>query len=1126
MRTPNIKTTRQVLPQIYAYTTPGVAYHEGWVKIGYTEMQSVSERIKQQSQTIAVKCQEKWSGNAVYESSTETFTDKAFHAYLERLGYEREAGTEWFKIDPEEAFCRFIHFRMSRGIYDQSSATTPYTLRESQEMAVQQTMKSFREYPGREFLWNAKPRFGKTLAVYDLCMRMGLQKVLVVTNRPAIADSWYSDYLKFVGRDRYCFVSRVPSLHNRLDRCMSRKEFVAQASQPGAVKSFIEFVSLQDLKGSIHFGGSYDKLEEVAEIKWDLLVIDEAHEGVDTFKTDVAFDQIQRHQTLHLSGTPFRALASDKFASDAIFNWTYVDECHAREEWDESKGFNPYEEMPRLNMYSYRMGDIVLEEVRDGMEIDGEQEAFAFDLNEFFRVEHGYFVHDEAVDKWLDALTTGERYPFSTPELRREMRHTFWLLDRVDSVRALARKLRAHPAFRDIEIVVAAGDGRTDSDDVIEDESSLERVRKAIEEHPDGTITLSVGQLTTGVTVPEWTGVLILSNLQSPAQYMQAAYRAQNPHFYIKAQNPHFYIKQSADGKKMEYWRKENAYIFDFDPARTLMIYEEMATGLSAETAHGAGDTDKRKEQIGELLNFFPVIGEDEEGQMVALDAEQVMVIPRQIRSKEVVRSGFMSNFLFANISNIYGGAPELLEIINKLTPVKAPTTSNLSDADIKALGVETDAEGNAKPTPLRVEQLQKALFGSKIYSTKSSVDEAVQEAVEQYSKGTEQAGKSREESLIDSIYSILSQKVLQVSDEQAKEAGTRKLSKRNKALASIQIRKEVHSEIRSDCSQASIDKKKLDVEYRKQSEGKTTQVQEQLHKETEDLKKAIDDALLDTIKQKSKSLLEESTRIVAEQHEVQRIEDKKRDTNELVRDHLRGFSRTIPSFLMAYGDETTTLASFDQIVPDEVFEELTSITLDQFRLLRDGGEILNEATGEMEEVKGHFFDEVVFDDSVREFMALRKRLANYFDPKVEADIFNYIPPQRTNQIFTPKRVVKHMVDLLEEENPGCFSDPHKTFADLYMKSGQYITEIVKRLYVGLEEQYPDREERLRHIFAEQVYGLTPTECIYRSCLRYILGFDEEIKIEKHNLRMADSLPAAKEGRMADFLDEIYPQEK
>lgn len=573
--------------------------------------------------------------------------------------------------------------------------------------------------------------------------------------------------------------------------------------------------------------------------------------------------------------------------------------------------------MPKLNMFTYRMSDIVMAKVREGVEIDGDTEAYAFDLNEFFRVDRGKFVHDEAIDKWLDALSRQPRYPFSTPELRHELRHTFWLLNRVDAAKKLAEKLRdmqRHPEFADFEIVVAAGDGKTDNDEVIEDEGALRRVRKAIADHPQGTITLSVGQLTTGVSVREWTGVLILSNMKSPAQYMQAAFRAQTPYLY-----------KGSDG---QFHRKENAYIFDFDPARTLTNYEEMANGLSADTASGGGDADTRKQHVRELLNFFPVIGEDEDGEMMELDAEQVMLIPRKIRFQEVVRSGFMSNFLFANISSIYGCSAGIINIINQFDAVSAPKNGMVDAESVEELSGVVDEDGNTRPNQAMVKEVQAALFGPKIYGDKEAeLGDLIAHSIEKYSEKKEKQGKSAEEQLIDHVSS-------------------------------------------------------------------------------------------------------------------------------------------------------------------------------------------------------HFFDEVVFNDSVKEFMKLRRRLANYFEATSDEDIFNYIPPQKTNQIFTPKKVVRKMVDLLEEENPGCFDDSDKTFADLYMKSGQYITEIVKRLYnsKGMRRAFPNNEERLRHIFKHQVYGLAPTECIYRIALRYILGFDDTIHIaeNEHHLRFADSLPAAKAGEMETFLDSVF----
>ena len=209
----------------------------------------------------------------------------------------------------------------------------------------------------------------------------------------------------------------------------------------------------------------------------------------------------------------------------------------------------------------------------------------------------------------------------------------------------------------------------------------------------------------------------------------------------------------------------------------------------------------------------------------------------------------------------------------------------------------------------------------------------------------------------------------------------------------------------------------------------------------------------------------------------------------------------------MAYGDENTTLASFDKIIPDEIFREVTSISLEQFRYLRD---------------EGNLFDEVVFDDAVQEFLRLREKLADYFDEGHDEDIFDYIPPQRTNQIFTPKETVKHMIDMVERENPGCFDDPDKKFIDPYMKSGLFVAELVKRLYRSpvLKKIFPDKATRLRHIFAQQVYGLAPTEIIYRIANRYILGFG--IEIPRNNLRLANVVPAVVNDEMEKFFDELF----
>lgn len=262
----------------------------------------------------------------------------------------------------------------------------------------------------------------------------------------------------------------------------------------------------------------------------------------------------------------------------------------------------------------------------------------------------------------------------------------------------------------------------------------------------------------------------------------------------------------------------------------------------------------------------------------------------------------------------------------------------------------------------------------------------------------------------------------------------------------------------------------------------------------------------------------------IATSAETHKCNVKKQSIEEDIRAHLRGFSRTIPSFLMAYGTKEICLANFDSIIPDDVFKNVTSISIEEFRFLRDGGSYTNKETGEMEYYEGHLFDEVVFNDSIQEFLNKKRRLANYFNESNDEDIFDYIPPQRTNQIFTPKKVVKEMVDLLEQENPGCFDDDTKTFADLYMKSGLYIAEIVKRLFNSekMKTLYPNENERLNHIFEKQVYGLAPTEIIYRICLSFILGFDEEVSIHKHNIKLCDTLPYAKDGTLDKKLEELF----
>ena len=1109
----SIQTTQRVIPMIYAYTTPEIASHVGWTKIGYTDKQSVEDRVFQQGHTVDVVQKIEWKGSAVFDDgSGETFTDHDFRAYLRKLGVEIKAQTEWCHILPPHAQSRFFEYRGNRGLIhgDEYSRVTPYTLRKEQAKCASDTADYYRANPNSEYLWNCKPRFGKTLTVYDFIQQVKAEKVLIVTNRPAIANSWYQDYEKFLGTEsHYFFVSSVDGIKDK-PLVMSYQTYEndrksrAQRKLLGediTMMGLIDFVSLQDLKGAIEFGGQYNKLEELAKIQWDVLVIDEAHEGIDTYRTDVAFDHISRKFTLHLSGTPFKALANDKFPEKAIFNWTYADEQAAKRDWD-GEDSNPYATLPRLNLFTYQMSEIIRDELSQGVEIQGETEEYAFDLNEFFATNGaGRFVYESSVDRFLDALTTQEKFPFSTPELRNELRHTFWLLNRIDSAKALTRKLEAHPVFSKYKIVAAYGDGRVDEDDPRETEKSYDRVKQAIKEN-DYTITLSVGQLTTGVTIPEWTAVLMLSSLRSPALYMQAAFRAQNPCTFYR-------------GK--EYLRKENAYVFDFDPARTLTIYEQFANDLNAETSDGRGDIDQRKENIRTLLNFFPVLGEDETGEMVELQAETVLSIPRKIRCQEVVRRGFMSDFLFQNVANVFHAPQAVLDIITQFTPVAEPKAK----AEITpqtAEDLSLDENGEVSMSDDIVIGKAQELFGEKIYE---QVPDMLNDAIAQATP-TE---KSTEEQQIERLKEIFHQQAVTPLMETAQQQYGSDIRPSDKKRLERKIEADSDRIINKAHGEFSIQQKKLEQEKKEMlAMAESEEDKRYIEQEIEAQKKAAADALIQTIQNAVPDFVEHAGQEIVRTVETAKKEAEKKTIEDRVKDHLRGFSRTIPSFLMAYGDDSVTLATFDQIIPDKVFQEVTSITLAQFVFLRDGGDYVDEATGETKHFAGHLFDPVVFDDSVKEFLRLRVKLADYFEESSTEDIFDYIPPQKTNQIFTPKWVVKKMVDMLEEENPGCFDMPDKTFADLYMKSGLYIAEIVKRLYQSkeLQKRFPDRHDRLRHIFAKQVYGLAPTEIIYKIATNFILGFDQDVEIKNHNFRLLDALEYAKAGTLEKQLDKVF----
>lgn len=1081
-----IKTGKVVEPKIYAYTTPQVTTNDGWIKIGYTE-RDVETRIREQTHTAAIQTEILWNYLAEYVDGPEkglNFKDHDFHSFLKFHDIERRPKTEWFYFNgtPEKSeglFNKFIHHDVSGY---QPGKSNEYTLRREQDEAVTKTLAYFKSHENSEFLWNAKPRFGKTLSAYDLVKRLGVTNVLVLTNRPAVANSWYDDFDQFIaGNTEYKFVSSTDSLKDRPS--MSREQFIEYLSEHDEAKQ-IAFISLQYLKGSKYFGGEYDKLKWVADLHWDLVIIDEAHEAVNTRKSDFAFSNIHRRWTLHLSGTPFKSIAKGQFSDKQIYNWSYADEQQAKKNWDSTCEIeNPYEALPQLNMFTYQMSKMVLDVINDGVTVDGENYDYAFDLNEFFATnESGEFIHKEAVVAWLDTLTHNEKYPFSTKDLRNELKHTFWILDRVNSAKALKKLLENHPTFENYGIVLAAGFGNAyeSTDEGTENIRSLAAVRKAIAEN-EKTITLSVGQLTTGVTVPEWTGVIMLCNMKSPAQYMQAAFRAQNPYSWTE---------------KGKHYRKERAYVFDFAPERTLIIYDKFANDLSMATANGHGTTDERKENIGELLNFFPVIAEDSSGRMVEIDAAQVMTIPKQIKAQEVVKRGFMSNLLFDNIAGIFRATQTVLDILSEL-PEASQGKVVMGNDDIDIVDVDLDDDDNPIVPDEIVISKQEALFGDKLRSSIKNIENTIR-------------NEDLKPTLEDMLVRVTAPVITPIIQEMQETYGL-------KNRAAQRIEKDIKDAIKTVAEEndkaQNVAIAHKEAEYKEKIEAaKSEEEKLAIETEREEVISAVKVEYKDKFTKDISTTLQELPKQIIKQQEVEALQNRMNSDEEKIRGHLRGFARTIPSFLMAYGDEQLTLDNFDTYVDEDVFHEVTGITLDQFRYLRDGGDGFN----------GHLFDAPTFNEAILEFLRKKAELANYFEDNKE-DIFDYIPPQQTNQIFTPKKVVKRMVDELEKENPSIFADSTKTYIDLYMKSGLYIAELVKRLYnnESMKQQFPDDAVRLKHILENQLYGFAPSTIIYRIATNFIFGPISD-DVSRKNFVQEDTIPYAKEEKIQELIDSYF----
>lgn len=1062
MPSPRIRTFREITPLVYSWTTPDIPKYEGWEKIGYTEQESADTRIAEQASQLSVEKVKLWSRRALFTSEAGgTFTDKDFHVFLRQQGVEREVQpkrTEWhhFASANKTSLEYFNDFaghefpgRQGLGLEE------TYELRKEQQEAVDQAVAAFNSQKS-DVLWNAKPRFGKTLTTYHLMRALDARKVLIVTNRPAIANSWYDEFIRYIGHQTtYQFVSESPSLASRTPMTRAQWRDYSRAHLDHDPR-IVEFLSLQDLKGSQYFGGSHDKLRHIAVFDWDLLVVDEAHEGIDTYKTDVAFDQIKRKWTLHLSGTPFKALASGKFAPDQIFNWTYENEQDACHSWDDPSTENPYKSLPKLNLLTYQLSRMITERLAEGVAV-AEDEAnidYAFDLNEFFATkENGFFEYEIEVVKFLNCMTTNEKYPFSTPELRDEIRHSFWLLNRVASAKALERLLKKHEVFKEYTVILAAGDGRSEDDsDLVGTLRSLDKVHTAIAEAEASggkTITLSVGQLTTGVTVPEWTAVVMLANMTSPAQYMQAAFRAQNPCTFERSG---------------QVFQKQNSYVFDFAPERTLTIFDAFANNLHP---NPSGDQAVRQENIRVLLNFFPVLGEDAEGRMIALDAGQVLTFPQVFKAREVVRRGFLSNLLFANVAGIFRYSEHVKDILDKLPTAKQGKVKAGESFDIPHPPPVTDSDGKVQIDFDAVINPKIAEFGKPVYRIEDipivEPDIPAHVAAAAIAKAVIEQTRAKRDELTE-VYRLSAKQV---------ERDVKGLEQA------------VSDQVQRAYTDYNIASRHLEAELNSAAtEGEAKVIEAKRTDQAEKLKSDI----LVAVERAMESLVPE----VVAREETKKEQRRANETMDDARAHLRGFARTIPMFLMAYGDRDIRLSNFDDYTPDDVFEEITGITETEFRLLRDGQEV-TELDGSITTIPG-MFDEAVFDQAVQEFLDKKSALADYFDDTQTENIFAYIPQQKTSLVFTPQPVVQLMVDELEAQVPGVFADPSKTFADLFSTAGLFLMELVRRLDKGLVEVFPDQRERLRHILTSQIFEMSHNQILHRITVEAVSGGVNERK--------------------------------
>lgn len=706
-----------VTPTIYAYRLIGVDSHKGYLKVGYTD-RTAKERIDEQLYTSKVQYEIVLVESAMSNDGS-CFTDKDVHRLLERKGCIRlnplDKTDEWFRCSVADIMAVIVSLRT--GVANEENRTQNFAMRPEQFRAVEQTKTYFeqalKEEPNRipKFLWNAKMRFGKTFASYQLAKKMELSRILILTFKPAVESAWREDLVSHIDFEGWQYISNKDARNNNLN--IDQEFHRADKSKP-----IVVFGSFQDLLGTNESGGIKTKNEFIHATNWDLVIFDEYHFGAwkerakelfekedeesavdfdaEKYKKDEANNAINESWLpistkyyLFLSGTPFRAINNGEFIEEQIFNWTYSDEQRAKAEWKGND--NPYLALPRMVMLTYRMPDEIQEVAKQG-------EFDEFDLNLFFAAEgkgeSARFKYENEVQKWLDLIRGGylpasvddlklgqdkrPPMPFSDTRLLNVLSHTLWFLPNVASCFAMANLLRQrqNKFYHDYKVVVCAGTAAGIGLDALHPVQA--NMGDPLETK---TITLTCGKLTTGVTVKPWTGIFMLRNLKSPETYFQAAFRVQSP----------WEVKNEEGSKTI---MKNECYVFDFALDRALRQISDYSCRLDINESNPEA-------KVGEFIKFLPVLAYDGSS-MKEVDAQDILDIALAGTSATLLAKRWESALL-VNVDNDtlkrLLASPEAMKALMNIEGFRN-LNSDLTTIINKSEAVKKAKKENPDPTP------------------------------------------------------------------------------------------------------------------------------------------------------------------------------------------------------------------------------------------------------------------------------------------------------------------------------------------------------------------------------------------------------------------------------------------